>query len=91
MKWLPEVAAAVLAAVVAITLHEAAHGYAALALGDDTAKRMGRLSLNPLRHVDLVGTVLRRGRAVAFLRAEATVDGQVVAAAQVTKSVVPLR
>jgi uncharacterized protein (TIGR00369 family) len=40
------------------------------------------------RRVELTGTVLRRGRAVAFLRAEATVDGQVVAAAQVTKSVV---
>lgn len=59
--WLPELAAAVLASVVAITLHEAAHGYAALALGDDTAKRMGRLSLNPLRHVDPVGTVLVPG------------------------------
>ena len=43
------------------------------------------------QRVDIVGTVLRRGRAVAFLRAEATVDGEVVAAAQVTKSVVPLR
>ena len=61
VTWLPELAAAVLAAVVAITLHEAAHGYAALALGDDTAKRMGRLSLNPLRHVDPVGTVLVPG------------------------------
>jgi uncharacterized protein (TIGR00369 family) len=40
------------------------------------------------RRVELTGTVLRRGRAVAFLRAEATVEGQVVAAAQVTKSVV---
>ena len=59
--WLPELAAAVLASVVAITLHEAAHGYAALALGDDTAKRMGRLSLNPLRHVDRVGTLLVPG------------------------------
>ena len=38
--------------------------------------------------VDLTGTVLRRGRSVAFMRAEATVDGEVVAAAQVTKSVV---
>jgi uncharacterized protein (TIGR00369 family) len=38
--------------------------------------------------VDVTGTVLRRGRSVAFMRAEATVDGQVVAAAQVTKSVV---
>lgn len=60
-EWLPELVAAVLASVVAITLHEAAHGYAALALGDDTAKRMGRLSLNPLRHVDPVGTLLIPG------------------------------
>ncbi len=43
------------------------------------------------KQVDITGTVLRRGRAVAFLRAEATVDGEVVAAAQVTKSVVALR
>lgn len=43
------------------------------------------------RRVDIIGTVLRRGRSVVFLRAEATVDGQTVAAAQVTKSVVPLR
>jgi Zn-dependent protease len=59
--WFPELLAAVLASVIAITLHEAAHGYAALALGDDTAKRMGRLSLNPLRHVDPVGTLLLPG------------------------------
>jgi len=49
---------ALIAAVLAITLHEAAHGYAALAMGDDTAKRAGRLSLNPLRHVDRMGTVI---------------------------------
>ena len=49
---------AVIAGVLAITLHEAAHGYAALALGDDTARRAGRLSLNPLAHVDRVGTIL---------------------------------
>src|SRR4051812_7856844 len=42
------------------------------------------------KRVDITGTVLRRGRAVAFLRAEATVGGDVVAAAQVTKSVVRL-
>ena len=47
--------------ILAITLHEAAHGYAALALGDDTAKRAGRLSLNPLRHVDRTGTILLPG------------------------------
>ena len=45
----------------AITLHEAAHGFAALALGDDTARKAERLSLNPLRHVDRVGTLLLPG------------------------------
>ncbi|MCW8086296.1 site-2 protease family protein [Sabulicella glaciei] len=58
---LPELLAAVLATVIAITLHEAAHGYAALGLGDDTAARLGRVSLNPLRHVDPIGTVLLPG------------------------------
>lgn len=45
-------------ALTAITLHEAAHGYVAGWFGDDTARRMGRVSLNPLRHVDPVGTVI---------------------------------
>jgi len=44
--------------ILAVTLHEAAHGYAARAMGDDTALRMGRISLNPLRHVDPFGTVI---------------------------------
>jgi Zn-dependent protease len=44
--------------IFAITLHEAAHGYVAWALGDDTAKRMGRISLNPLRHIDPFGTII---------------------------------
>lgn len=56
-----ELALAIIAGVLAITLHEAAHGYAALALGDTTAKEAGRLSLNPLRHVDRVGTLLIPG------------------------------
>lgn len=47
--------------LLAITLHEAAHGYAALRYGDDTAKRMGRVSLNPFRHIDAVGTILIPG------------------------------
>lgn len=47
-----------LPALTAITLHEAAHGYAAERFGDDTARRAGRVSLNPIRHVDPVGTVL---------------------------------
>jgi Zn-dependent protease len=56
-----EVLLAAIPVIFAITLHETAHGYAAWALGDDTAKRMGRLSLNPLRHVDRVGTILLPG------------------------------
>jgi len=42
----------------AITVHEAAHGYAARHFGDDTAYVLGRVTLNPLKHIDLVGTVL---------------------------------
>ena len=42
----------------AITVHEAAHGYAARHFGDPTAWQMGRLSLNPMRHIDPIGTLL---------------------------------
>ncbi len=42
----------------AITVHEAAHGYAARHFGDNTALMMGRITLNPLRHIDPVGTIL---------------------------------
>jgi Zn-dependent protease len=42
----------------AIILHEVAHGYVAYLLGDDTAKRAGRLTLNPVKHIDPVGTVI---------------------------------
>ena len=44
--------------VPSLILHEVAHGWVALACGDDTAKRAGRLSLNPMRHVDVVGTLI---------------------------------
>ncbi len=44
--------------ILAITVHEAAHAYAADALGDSTARELGRVSLNPFRHIDPVGTVL---------------------------------
>jgi Zn-dependent protease len=44
--------------LLAITLHEAAHGYVARVLGDETAWRLGRVSFNPLRHIDPFGTVL---------------------------------
>jgi len=44
--------------VLAITLHEAAHGYIARMFGDDTAYMLGRVTLNPLKHIDLVGTII---------------------------------
>ena len=42
----------------AITIHEAAHGYAARHFGDNTAAMMGRITLNPIKHIDPVGTIL---------------------------------
>ncbi len=47
--------------IIAITFHEAAHGFVAHLLGDDTAWRLGRVSFNPLKHVDPVGTILLPG------------------------------
>ena len=47
--------------VIAIVFHEVAHGWAALSLGDPTAKEQRRLTLNPIRHVDPIGTVLVPG------------------------------
>ncbi len=44
--------------LLAITVHEAAHGWAALQLGDSTAWQLGRVTLNPLKHIDPVGTVI---------------------------------
>lgn len=52
------IAVLALPAVIAITIHEAAHGFAAHALGDDTAQREGRLTLNPVVHIDPWGTLL---------------------------------
>ena len=52
------IAISALPVIFAITLHEAAHGYAARHFGDNTAWLAGRISLNPLRHIDLFGTVL---------------------------------
>lgn len=47
----------VAAALLCITIHETCHGWAAYRLGDPTAKQAGRLTLNPLRHIDLLGLV----------------------------------
>jgi Zn-dependent protease len=51
----------VLPVLFAITLHEAAHGWMARRLGDPTAEMLGRLTLNPLKHIDPVGTILVPG------------------------------
>src|SRR5262245_57904085 len=48
----------VIPVIIAITFHEAAHGFVALLFGDDTAWRRGRVSFNPLKHIDLFGTIL---------------------------------
>ncbi|MCK5809225.1 site-2 protease family protein [bacterium] len=52
------IALAVVPIFFSIVFHEAAHGWMALKLGDDTAKRMGRVTLNPLPHIDPIGTIL---------------------------------
>jgi len=44
--------------LISVTMHEAAHGYAANLLGDDTAKKLGRITLNPFKHIDKFGTVI---------------------------------
>ena len=53
-----QTAVLVAASLLCITFHETCHGFAAYKLGDNTAKRMGRLSLNPLKHVDLMGLIM---------------------------------
>jgi Zn-dependent protease len=51
----------ILPVLVAITFHEAAHAFAARYFGDETASRLGRVSLNPFKHIDLFGTVILPG------------------------------
>jgi Zn-dependent protease len=55
------IAIAAIGAVLAVTVHEAAHGYAAKRLGDKTAFMLGRVTLNPIKHIDPIGTVLLPG------------------------------
>lgn len=50
--------AGVIPALICITLHELSHGAVAYKLGDDTAKKMGRLTLNPIRHIDIMGLLM---------------------------------
>src|SRR5215475_7469175 len=47
--------------IIAITFHEAAHGFVAWRLGDDTAYRLGRVTFNPFKHIDRFGTIILPG------------------------------
>lgn len=58
LSFIQKIAVFALPVLFAITLHEAAHGYVARHFGDMTAYAAGRISLNPLRHIDLVGTII---------------------------------
>jgi Zn-dependent protease len=53
-----KISISILPVIFAITLHEVAHGWVASKLGDQTARYSGRLTLNPLKHIDLVGTII---------------------------------
>ena len=53
-----EILMSIIPALVCITLHELSHGFVAYKLGDNTAKNMGRLTLNPIKHIDIFGLVM---------------------------------
>ncbi len=53
-----KIAIAIIPLIFAITVHEAAHGWVANKCGDDTAKKLGRITLNPIKHIDLFGTIV---------------------------------
>jgi Zn-dependent protease len=54
----PKIAVSAIPMIFAITVHEAAHGYVARYFGDMTAHSLGRISLNPIRHIDPIGTII---------------------------------
>ena len=56
-----EIFAFLIALILAITFHEAAHGFVARLFGDPTATRLGRVTLNPIKHIDLLGTIILPG------------------------------
>ena len=66
MDQLTAIAIYAIPVIIAITLHEAAHGFVARYFGDDTAAKAGRVTLNPLKHIDPFGTIILP----AFLRSE---------------------
>jgi Zn-dependent protease len=60
-EWFLNASAWVIPVLIAVTLHEAAHGWMAEKFGDDTARSLGRVTFNPIRHVDPFGTVIFPG------------------------------
>lgn len=60
LNWsvLTDMLLAVIPALICITLHELSHGFVAYKLGDNTAKNMGRLTLNPIKHIDIFGLIM---------------------------------
>lgn len=58
MEWIIDASAWVIPVLLAITLHEAAHGWMASKFGDDTAKQLGRITANPFKHIDKYGTII---------------------------------
>jgi len=65
-NWIQVIAVYAIPVIFAITLHEAAHGWMAQRLGDPTAAQLGRISVNPARHVDPIGTLLVPGLTLAL-------------------------
>jgi Zn-dependent protease len=61
MDWVADVSAWIIPLVLAITLHEAAHGWMADRFGDDTARLLGRVTFNPVKHIDRMGTIILPG------------------------------
>lgn len=59
--WISQAIATIIPILFAITVHEVAHGWVAFQFGDPTASRLGRLTLNPIKHIDPIGTVLVPG------------------------------
>src|SRR5512136_2642515 len=55
---LPEIVIQLLAFALALSVHESAHGWMAERLGDPTARWLGRITLNPIKHIDLIGTII---------------------------------
>jgi Zn-dependent protease len=66
MDWLQTIVLWAVPVVFAITLHEAAHGYVARMFGDQTAWMLGRVTLNPIKHIDPIGTIAVPGALIAL-------------------------